>query len=171
MYSTFPSTPLLFETVSKQRYDILEVMTDAYSLSESWDSPRLDGRYGHVLTESDHGLIQTLQGGGLQEREREKGHHYNVPAVHNNRQIVLRYNYIHCIMAYSDVCSTYIYVIDGYIVYSGDWKYGHIMVGGQIVLGGGGILVCDDTFSNGEKLLHLVPLLLRCVLVIVEPHH
>ena len=67
--------------------------------------------------------------------------------------------------------ATYILVIDDDIVYSTQWLYVHVVVCGQVVFGGGGVLVGNDTIGHGEKLLYSAPALFWCVSVVTQPHH
>ena len=65
----------------------------------------------------------------------------------------------------------YILVVDGNIVTTRHGMYWRMAVCGQIVLGGGGVLVGDHAIRHREKLLHLAPPLFWCMYVVAHPHN
>ena len=65
----------------------------------------------------------------------------------------------------------YILVVEGNIVITRHGLYWRTAVCGQVVLGGGGVLVGDHAVRHREKLLHLAPPLLRCMYVVAHPHN
>ena len=65
---------------------------------------------------------------------------------------------------------TYILVVKGDVMYPGLWENGHMVVGGQVQLGGGGILVGYDAIGYRQKLLDLFPPSFFCrAPVVAEP--